>query len=154
MPKGAESKSQKRQNGYKIVLTTSRAEGSIYGYDPFVAFTNTFPHKLFSQRALDEWFAPMRNPDGSAQFVPYGMRKVESLLMKEFGEENVVTANAVDLDQFVGEDTKLICATTMDPVGLAYVSTTFNGSTCDEEKRPEEEAWRRRRLAAQRSKTR
>lgn len=126
MPKGADQVIRKRQNGYKIVLTTSRAEGSIYGYDPFVAFTNTFPHKLFPQKALDEWFAPMRNPDGSAQFVPYGLRKVESLLMKEFGEENVVTANAVDLDKFVGEDTKLICATTMDPVGLAYVSTTYN----------------------------
>ncbi len=116
----------KQGKGYRIVLTTSRAEGSIYGYDPFVAFTNTFPHKLFPQKMLDEWFKPLRNKDGSAQFVPYGLRKVETLLMKEFGEENVVTANACDLDRFVGDDTELICATTMDPVGLAYVSTTYN----------------------------
>ncbi|MDO9537760.1 MAG: radical SAM protein [Thermoplasmata archaeon] len=114
------------KKGYKIVLTTSRAEGSIYGYDPFVAFTNTFPHKLFPQRMLDEWFKPMRNKDGSAQFVPYGLRKVESLLMDKFGEDSVITANAADLDHFVGKDTKLICMTTMDPVGLAYVSTTYN----------------------------
>jgi len=112
--------------GYKIVLTTSRAEGSIYGYDPFIAFTNTFPHKLFPKKLLDEWFRPLRNKDGTAQFVPYGMRKVESLLMDAFGEENVATANAMDLDRFVGDDTKLICMTTMDPVGLAYVSTTYN----------------------------
>ena len=114
------------KNGYQIVLTTSRAEGSIYDYDPFVAFTNTFPHKLFPKKMLDNWFAPRRNKDGSAQFVPYGLRKVESLLMDEFGEDKVITANVQDLERFVGKDTKLICMTSMDPVGLAYVSTTYN----------------------------
>ncbi len=123
---GEDKSTSRKKNGYKIVLTTSRAEGSIYGYDPFVAFTNTFPHKLFPQKMLDQWFAPLRNPDGSAQFVPYGLRKVESMLMDRFGEDNVITANAQDLDNFVGDDTKLICMTTMDPVGLAYVSTTYN----------------------------
>ncbi len=112
--------------GYKIVLTTSRAEGSIYDHDPFVAFTNTFPHKLFPKKMLEHWFEPMRNQDGSAQFVPYGLRKVEAMLMDEFGEENVITANAAELDKFVGADTRLICMTSMDPVGLAYVSTTYN----------------------------
>jgi radical SAM superfamily enzyme YgiQ (UPF0313 family) len=120
------SEAQKKKQGYKIVLTASRAEGSIYGYDPFIAFTNTFPHKLFPKSALREWFEPLRNEDGSAQFMPYGLRKAEALLMEEFGEDNVVTVNAGDLDDFVGEDTKLICITTMDPVGLAYVSTTYN----------------------------
>jgi radical SAM superfamily enzyme YgiQ (UPF0313 family) len=120
------SRPQKKRHGSKIVLTASRAESSIYGYDPFVAFTNTFPHKLFPKRALQEWFTPLRNDDGTAQFVPYGLRKVEALLMEEFGEENVATVNAVDLDDFVGDNTKLICMTSMDPVGLAYVSTTYN----------------------------
>ena len=32
--------------GKMIVLTASRAEMSQYDYDPFVAFTCTFPHKL------------------------------------------------------------------------------------------------------------
>lgn len=112
--------------GKKIVLTASRAENSIYGYDPFIAFTNTFPHKLFPKSSLRNWFQPLRNKDGTAQFMPYGLRKVEALLMEEFGEENVVSVNAGDLDNFVGEDTKLICMTSMDPVGLAYVSTTYN----------------------------
>jgi radical SAM superfamily enzyme YgiQ (UPF0313 family) len=115
-----------KNKGRKIVLTASRAENSIYGYDPFVAFTNTFPHKLFPKSYLRNWFEPLRNPDGSAKFMPYGLRKVEALLMEEFGEDNVVSANADDLDRHVGEDTKLICITSMDPAGLAYVSTTYN----------------------------
>ena len=118
--------SAKRKKDTKIVLTASRAESSIYGYDPFVAFTNTFPHKLFPRSYLEEWFKPLRNQDGTAQFMPYGLRKVEALLMEEFGEDMVATVNAADLDNFVGEDTKLICITSMDPVGLAYVSTTYN----------------------------
>ncbi len=120
------SEGEKKIKGHKIVLTASRAESSIFGYDPFIAFTNTFPHKLFPRRALQKWFQPLRNEDGSAQFMPYGLRKVEAVLMEEFGEDNVATANAVDLDNFIGEDTKLICITSMDPVGLAYVSTTYN----------------------------
>jgi radical SAM superfamily enzyme YgiQ (UPF0313 family) len=121
------AKEQKmKKNGYKIVLTASRAESSIYGYDPFIAFTNTFPHKLFPKSSLERWFRERRNQDGSAQFMPYGLRKVESILMDEFGEDNVVSANPGDLDNFVGDDTRLICMTSMDPVGLAYVSTTYN----------------------------
>lgn len=120
------SLSQGVTKGKKIVLTASRAENSIYGYDPFVAFTNTFPHKLFPRSFLKDWFEPLTNPDGTAQFMPYGLRKAEALLMDEFGEENVVSANAAELDKFVGKDTKLICITSMDPAGLAYVSTTYN----------------------------
>jgi len=120
------SQEKRNSKGYKIVLTASRAEASIYGYDPFVAFTNTFPHKLFPKRYLEEWFVPRRNQDGSAQFMPYGLRKAEAVLMDAFGEDNVISANADDLERFVGDDTRLICITSMDPMGLAYVSTTYN----------------------------
>ncbi len=112
--------------GKKIVLTTSRAEMSIFGYDPFMAFTNTFPHKLFPKSFLKRYFQSENRPDGQAQFVMYGLRKVESLLIDEFGAENVATSHYDDLDKFIGPDTELIAIASMDPVGLAYVSTTYN----------------------------
>lgn len=112
--------------GKKIVLTASQAEMSVFGNDPFLAFLNTFPHKLFPRKYLRRWFTPVRKPDGTAKFAMYGLRKVESLLIEEFGEENVATVNYADLDKFIGPDTELIAVASMDPVGLAYVSTTYN----------------------------
>jgi radical SAM superfamily enzyme YgiQ (UPF0313 family) len=111
--------------GHPIVLTASRAEMSQYGGDSFKAFICTFP-ELFSRRALNEYLVSESNVDGVSQFAPYGLRKVESMLVSRFGRENVVVCHPDDLRRFVGENTKVLAVTTMDPIGLAYVSTTYN----------------------------
>jgi radical SAM superfamily enzyme YgiQ (UPF0313 family) len=114
-----------KSNGVPIVLSASRAEMSHYRYNPFIAFTCTFP-QAFTKLVLEKYFRPDDHPDGRARFAPYGLRKVESLLAAEFGRENVVVAHYSDLDRFIGPGTKIFGATSMDPMGLAYVSTTYN----------------------------
>jgi radical SAM superfamily enzyme YgiQ (UPF0313 family) len=124
------SENKKPQNNSKggklIVLTASRAEMSHYDYDPFVAFTSTFPHKLIPSKLRQKWMRPINREDGSNQFAPYGLRKIETILMDEFGEDNVVVSHYENLDKFIGPNTKLLGISTMDPLGLAYVSTTYN----------------------------
>lgn len=113
-------------NGYPIVLTASRAEANEFDDNPFAAFICTFPKKL-SGLILREYLENIpSNIDGSAQRTIYGLRKVESLLIEEFGEENVVVAHYDQLHKFIGENTKIVGISTMDPMGLAYVSTTYN----------------------------
>jgi radical SAM superfamily enzyme YgiQ (UPF0313 family) len=112
--------------GKLIVLTASRAEMSQYDYDPFVAFTSTFPHKLIPTKIKEKWLRPIDNEDGSNKFAPYGLRKIETILMDEFGADNVIVAHYSHLDKFIGPKTKLVGISTMDPLGLAYVSTTYN----------------------------
>ncbi len=112
-------------DGYQIVLTSSRSEISQYGGDPFRAFICTFP-ELLSRRALEGYLGPEAGPDGENRFASYGLRKVETLLVHRFGRENVAVCHPDLLDQFVGKKTKLVGITTMDPIGLAYVSTTYN----------------------------
>src|SRR5512136_1675199 len=112
-------------DGYKIVLTASRAEISQYGGDPFKAFFCTFPEML-SRRALNGYLVEDDSHSGPVRFAPYGLRKVEAILAREFGEENVVVVHPDRLDRFIGKNTRLLCIGTMDPVGLAYVSTTYN----------------------------
>ena len=114
-------------NGGKlIVLTSSRSEMSQYDYDPFVAFTCTFPHRLIPRKNRERWLRPIDREDGTNKFAPYGLRKIEALLTDEFGEENVAVAHYQNLDKFIGPNTRLLCISTMDPLGLAYVSTTYN----------------------------
>jgi len=112
--------------GYPIVLTASRAEANEFDNNPFAAFICTFPHKL-SGLALREHLEHLpTDPDGTAQRTIYGLRKVESLLVDEFGEDAIVVAHYNQLYKFIGKNTKIVAISSMDPMGLAYVSTTYN----------------------------
>lgn len=114
-------------DGVKIVLTAPRGEMSRYNGDPFGAFIAVFPQKVVPRPILrPEWFAPEDREDGSARFVPYGLRKVEALLLGEFPPQDIVCCHPDNLERFVGPKTKVVGITSMDPMGLAYVSVTYN----------------------------
>ena len=126
-------------DGVKIVLTAPRGEISRYNGDPFGAFIAVFPEKVIPRPILrPEWFDAEDNPDGSSKFVPYGLRKVEAILRAHFPPEDVVCCHPDRLKQFIGPKTKVVGIATMDPMGLAYVSVTYNsliavpGETVDE----------------------
>jgi len=114
--------------GVKIVLTSPRGEMSAYSGDPFAAFIAVFPEKVVPRPMLrPEWFNPRDNPDGSAKFVPYGLRKVEALLLNAgIPRDDVVCCHPDNLERFVGPRTKVVGITSMDPMGLAYVSVTYS----------------------------
>ncbi|MFQ6128289.1 MAG: B12-binding domain-containing radical SAM protein [Thermoplasmata archaeon] len=113
--------------GVPIVLTAPRSEISEYSGDPFTAFVATFPRKSIpSFFVKDEWFEAKNDDEGTAKFLPYGLRKIESILIDEFGEENVASVHPDALDRFVGSKTKVVGVSTMDAMGLAYVSLTYN----------------------------
>ena len=113
-------------DGVPIVLAASRAEANEYDNNPFSAFICTFPKKLSGYALRDHMNNLTINEDGTAQRTIYGLRKIESTLIDEFGEDNVVTVHYDQLDRFIGKKTKVVGISTMDPMGLAYVSTTYN----------------------------
>ena len=113
-------------DGYPIVLAASRAESNEYDNNPFSAFICTFPRKL-SGYVLREHINNLPiNKDKTAKRTIYGLRKVESMLIDEFGENNVKVTHYNQLHKFIGRKTKIFGVSTMDPMGLAYVSTTYN----------------------------
>jgi radical SAM superfamily enzyme YgiQ (UPF0313 family) len=113
-------------DGVPIVLAASRAEANEYDSNPFSAFICTFPKK-FSGYALREHLSNLEsNEDGSAKRTIYGLRKVESIFLVVFGEKNVVVSHYNNLGKFIGKKTKIVGISSMDPMGLAYVSTTYN----------------------------
>jgi radical SAM superfamily enzyme YgiQ (UPF0313 family) len=117
---------KREQEGFPIVLTASAIEMSHY-LNPFLAFHGGFPQNLprFVEKRL---YPPVpENQDKTAKFAPYGLRKVEALLVEEFGEDNVVTVHPSNLDEFIGSRTKVIGISTMDPMGLGFVSRTYTG---------------------------
>jgi radical SAM superfamily enzyme YgiQ (UPF0313 family) len=118
----------RKNGGVRIVLTASMIEMSDFNLNPFMAFSGGFPlviPKYFLRKKL--YPKSHYNENGTAKFAPYGLRKVETLLVEEFGEENVVTVHAHDLHEFVGPETKVVGISTMDPLGIGFVSRTYTG---------------------------
>jgi radical SAM superfamily enzyme YgiQ (UPF0313 family) len=118
-----------RRTSAKVVLTASATEMSDYYNNPFVAFVAGFakgPVPLwFLRKAL---YPPVeRDGGGRAKYAPYGLRKVEALLLENgFSESEVAVVHPADLGSFVGPETKVVGISSMDPTGMGYVSKTYS----------------------------
>ncbi len=115
--------------GTKIVLTASATEMSDFLNNPFIAFVAGFgkgPIPLgFVRKTL---YPPVeRKVDGRAGFAPYGLRKVEAMLLQNgFSEQDVAVVHPEDLEDFIGPETKVLGISSMDPTGMGYVSKTYS----------------------------
>ena len=115
--------------GVKVVLTASATEMSDFYNSPFMAFVAGFakgPLPLWYVRK--KLYPPVeRDSDGRAKYAPYGLRKIEAVLLKNgFDESEVAVIHPFDLDAFVGPDTKVVGISSMDPTGMGYVSKTYS----------------------------
>ncbi|MHA1231833.1 MAG: B12-binding domain-containing radical SAM protein [Candidatus Helarchaeota archaeon] len=116
------------KKGTKIVLTASEIEMSDFKNNPFLAFLGGFPYRfpIWTSKSL-YWPTLEDNEDKSAKYAPYGLRKIEAALLKYgFKREEVVVSQYHNLDKFVGPETKIVAISSMDPLGLAYVSQTYS----------------------------
>jgi radical SAM superfamily enzyme YgiQ (UPF0313 family) len=119
------------RDGFRFVLTASRAEMSQFGpeagrpADGFRAFRCTFPRRMMGP-FVEKYFSPPAAPNGIARFAPYSLRKVEAVLGLRYGPEHIAVCHPDRIEELVGRDTEVVGISTMDPLGLAYVSTTYN----------------------------
>ena len=113
--------------GVLIVLTGSATDMSDFKLNPFIAFVGGFPTAIIPRFLLRKYLYPKvpLNDDESAKFAPYGLRKIEAGLVREFGEQNVIVVHPYDLKRFVGPKTKVIGISSMEPAGIGFVSRTY-----------------------------
>jgi len=115
--------------GTKIVLTAPETEMNQFRDNPFMAFSASFPIGMLPfnimQRVLRS--PPEFSSDEKAVVAPYGLRKLEAILINSgFKESDIAVVHPSKLDKFVGNNTRVIGISSMDPLGLAYVSTTYS----------------------------
>jgi len=117
------------RHGFKIVLTASATEMSEFYRNSFIAFVAGF-----SKGPIPLWFVrkylypPVEtNYNETARYAPYGLRKVEAILLENgFDESDVAVVHPYNLDSFVGSNTKCVGISSMDPFGMGYVSKTYS----------------------------
>jgi len=117
------------RSGVKVVLTASATEMSNFYDNPFIAFVAGFakgPLPLWLLRR--KLYPPVeRDGGGRAKYAPYGLRKVEAVLLQNgFDASEVAVVHPIDLDCFVGPNTKAVGISSMDPTGMGYVSKTYS----------------------------
>jgi radical SAM superfamily enzyme YgiQ (UPF0313 family) len=116
-------------SGKKIVLTASATEMSDFYNNPFIAFVGGFGKGPIPLTYVRKTLYPHRpkRADGQASYAPYGLRKVESILIESgFSPEDIAVAYPEDLDLFIGPNTKVVGISSMDPTGMGYVSKTYS----------------------------
>jgi len=118
-----------KKSGVKVVLTASATEMSDFYNNPFIAFVCGFakgPMPLWFLRK--KLYPPVeRNDDGKTKYAPYGLRKIEALLLENgFDESELAVVHPRDLDAFVGPNTEAVGISSMDPMGMGYVSKTYS----------------------------
>lgn len=102
---------------------------SDYYNNPFVAFVAGFAKGPVPLWILRRSLYPSveSNGDRRAKYAPYGLRKVEALLLENgFTDSDVAVVHPSNLDDFIGPNTKVVGISTMDPTGMAYVSKTYS----------------------------
>ena len=75
-----------------------------------------------------------RNADGSAKYVPNGLRVVEALLARQFSANDIAVCYPEQLGEFIGDDTRVIGIHAHNPLGITFATDVyagFVGSECE-----------------------
>ncbi len=71
------------------------------------------------------WREVEYNPDGSARYMPAGVRLVEAALLREFRPEDIACCYPDDLEKFVGPNTRVVAVSTHNPLGVTFAAGVY-----------------------------
>ena len=71
------------------------------------------------------WRKVEHNADGTARYMPAGVRLVEKSLLREFRPEDIVVCYPDDLDKFLGPRTRAVGVSTHNPLGVTFAAGVY-----------------------------
>src|SRR5258708_10803121 len=76
-------------------------------------------------RKYPKWREVEYNDDGSARYMPAGVRLVEKSLLREYREDDIVACFPADLDKFIGPRTRVVAVSTHNPLGVTFAAGVY-----------------------------
>ena len=76
-------------------------------------------------RKYPKWREVEHNPDGTARYMPAGLRVLEASLLREFSAADVVACYPDDLDRFIGPATRVVAISTHNPLGVTFAAGVY-----------------------------
>ncbi len=113
--------------GKLIVLTAPLTETIDHaGYFIQMALAS-LPRRMESviNQKYPKWRDLERNDDGSARYMPAGVRLVESSLLREYAADDIVCCYPEDLPKFIGPQTRVIGVSTHNPLGVTFAAGVY-----------------------------
>ncbi len=72
-----------------------------------------------------DWRRVEHNPDGSARYMPAGVRVLEATLLRHFPDDHIVCCYPDDLDRFIGPNTRVVAVSTHNPLGVTFAAGVY-----------------------------
>jgi radical SAM superfamily enzyme YgiQ (UPF0313 family) len=76
-------------------------------------------------RKYPKWREVECNEDGTARYMPAGVRVLEKSLLREFTADEVAACFPDDLDKFVGPNTRVVGVSTHNPLGVTFAAGVY-----------------------------
>ncbi|HET6893441.1 MAG TPA: radical SAM protein [Pyrinomonadaceae bacterium] len=76
-------------------------------------------------RKYPKWRDLEKNEDGSARYMPAGVRLVETSLLREHKREDIVACFPEDLHKFIGPRTRVVAVSTHNPLGVTFAAGVY-----------------------------
>jgi radical SAM superfamily enzyme YgiQ (UPF0313 family) len=76
-------------------------------------------------RKYPKWRELEYNADGSARYMPAGVRVLEAALVREFGAGDIAVCFPNDIDRFIGPATRVVAVSTHNPLGVTFAAGVY-----------------------------
>ncbi len=86
-------------------------------------------------RKYPNWRSLEYSDDGSARYMPAGLRVLEATLLQHYPATDVVACYPDDVDQFIGPATRVVAISTHNPLGVTFAAGVYT-SIFGESKQP------------------
>ncbi|MBL8219895.1 MAG: B12-binding domain-containing radical SAM protein [Bryobacterales bacterium] len=117
-----------QQNGGATIVLTAPLTETIDHAGYFIQMAlASLPMRLegIINQKYPTWRELERNLDGSARYMPAGVRVVEATLLKEFPGVDVVACYPGDVDKYIGPRTKVVAISTHNPLGVTFAAGVY-----------------------------
>ncbi|MDI3498486.1 radical SAM protein [Archaeoglobus sp.] len=110
----------------RIILTADESLTSNYRNVPLLDFLGCAPYDKLPKWVFRILDTQLPERDGLLLQAPYGLRKVESALLRDgFSREEVAVVHPRKIEMFINTDTRIVALYEMDPFGLGPVTMMF-----------------------------
>ena len=72
-----------------------------------------------------QWREVEHNTDGTARYMPAGLRVLEAALLRAYPAESVVACYPDDLHRFIGPATRVVAISTHNPLGVTFAAGVY-----------------------------
>lgn len=76
-------------------------------------------------RKYPDWRKVERYEDGSAKYMPAGVRLVEKSLLRQYDQDDIVSCFPEDLHKFIGPRTRVVGVSTHNPLGVTFAAGVY-----------------------------